>query len=166
MISWGNSSDKSLNASESYVMRNEEKKIGKYFIFQIQLQLKTLMPWKGLQRLNQTNTGLCWGSFRIFLICSNARIVNIHDHGNNPGSAAIYSRERSRVMRWHHMRWESRFDCKLPGQLSRNLAKCIENYLTYKVCESWSLSCNFMAVLKSLLISIYLIVNCLIVNRL
>ena len=35
MRNWGNSSDKALNPSESYVQRNEEK-IRKYFIFQIQ----------------------------------------------------------------------------------------------------------------------------------
>ena len=35
MRNWGNSSDKALNPSESYVQRNEEK-IRKYFIFLIQ----------------------------------------------------------------------------------------------------------------------------------
>ena len=44
---------------------------------------------------------------------------------------------RARVMQWHHMRWEkvwlqmvgaNRF---LPWQLSQNLAKYNENYLTY-----------------------------------
>ena len=72
-------------------------------------------------------------SFRFVL-----RIVycNVRHHGNNPGSAAIYSRERSRVMQWHHMRWKkvwlqmvgsNRF---LPWQLSQNLARHNENYLT------------------------------------
>ena len=65
MRNWGNSSDKALTPSESYVQRNEEK-IRKYFIFQIQLQLKTPIPWKSLKRLNETNTGLCWRSFQIF----------------------------------------------------------------------------------------------------
>ena len=37
----GNSSEKALKASESYVKKNEEK-IRKYFNFQTQLQLKTL----------------------------------------------------------------------------------------------------------------------------
>ena len=57
------------------------------------------------------------------------RIVycNVCHHGNNPGSAAIYSRERSRVMQLQ-MVGSSRF---LPWQLSLNLAKYNENYLTY-----------------------------------
>ena len=57
------------------------------------------------------------------------RIVycNVCHHGNNPGSAAIYSRERSRVMQLQ-MVGSNRF---LPWQLSLNLAKYNENYLTY-----------------------------------
>ena len=57
------------------------------------------------------------------------RIVycNVRHHGNNPGSAAIYSRERSRVMQLQ-MVGSNRF---LPWQLSLNLAKYNENYLTY-----------------------------------
>ena len=57
------------------------------------------------------------------------RIVycNVWHHGNNPGSAAIYSRERSRVMQLQ-MVGSNRF---LPWQLSLNLAKYNENYLTY-----------------------------------
>ena len=112
MRSWGNSSEKALNALGSYV-KKKRRKIQKYFIFQIQLQLKFLMPWKGLQRLYHTNTGLCWRSFRIFSICS--KTCNVHLHGNNRGSAAIYPRERSRVMQWRHMRWESSFDCNCFG---------------------------------------------------
>ena len=57
------------------------------------------------------------------------RIVycNVCHHGNNPGSAAIYSRERSRVMQLQ-MVGSNRF---LLWQLSLNLAKYNENYLTY-----------------------------------
>ena len=57
------------------------------------------------------------------------RIVycNVCHHGNNPGLAAIYSRERSRVMQLQ-MAGSNRF---LPWQLSLNLAKYNENYLTY-----------------------------------
>ena len=57
------------------------------------------------------------------------RIVycNVCHHGNNPGSAAIYSRERSRVMQLQ-MVGSNRF---LPWQLSLNLDKYNENYLTY-----------------------------------
>ena len=57
------------------------------------------------------------------------RIVycNVCHHGNNPGSAAIYSRERSRVMQLQ-MVGSNRF---LPWHLSLNLAKYNENYLTY-----------------------------------
>ena len=58
MRSWGNSSEKALNALRNYRKRNE-KNIRKCFIFQIQLQLKTLLSWKDLKRLNQINTGLC-----------------------------------------------------------------------------------------------------------
>ena len=72
MISWGNSSEKALNALGNYRKRNEEK-IRKYFIYQIQLQLKTLISWKGSQRLNQFNTGLCWRFFRLFSICRKNR---------------------------------------------------------------------------------------------
>ena len=73
MRSWGNSSEKALNALGNYVKRKKNLKILKYFIFQIQLQLKILISWKGLQRLNQINTGLCWQFFRIFSICSKNR---------------------------------------------------------------------------------------------
>ena len=75
MKSWGNSSEKALNASESYAKKRNEEKIRKYFILQIQLQSNTLMPWKALKRLSQTNTGLCWRSFRIFSICIKDRIL-------------------------------------------------------------------------------------------
>ena len=102
------------------------------------------------------------------------RIVycNVCHHGNNPGSAAIYSRERSRVMQWHHMRWEkvwlqmvgtNRF---LPWQLSQNLAKYNENYLTYVYNYNNLCLQLYMASQKSLFIPIYLhIVICRIMNR-
>ena len=57
---------KRLQTLQRATQREMTKKYRNTLFFQIQIQLNTLMPWKGLQRLNQTNTGLCWRSFRIF----------------------------------------------------------------------------------------------------
>ena len=136
MRSWGNSSEKGLNASGSYAKRNEEN-IRKYFIFQIQLQSNTLVPWKLCKDSVKPIQGCADDLFVSFPFVLRIVYCNVCHHGNNPGSAAIYSRERSRAMQWHHMRWEkvwlqmvgsNRF---LPWQLSLNLAKYNENYLTY-----------------------------------
>ena len=48
----------------------------------------------------------------------------------------------------------------LSGQFSRNLAKNDENCLTYAKA-TYAKAYHFMAILKSFLISIYQIVNCL-----
>ena len=54
--------------------RETKKKYGSTLIFKLSCNWKLwLIPWKGLQRLHQTNIGLCWRSFRIFSICSNNR---------------------------------------------------------------------------------------------
>ena len=133
MRSRGNISEKALNASESYAQRREEE-IRKYFIFQIQLQLKTLMPWKGLQRLNQ---GLCWQSFRIFSICTKNRKLQC-------SSPWQHSRLDCNIFTWEITRdaetsykvrkglivnnWYKLF---LPWQLWGILEKYNENYLTF-----------------------------------
>lgn len=122
MRSWGNSSEKALNALGNYVKR---KKILKYFIFRIQLQLKILISWKGLQRLNQIKTGLCWRFFRIFSICSKNRKLQCLSPCQSIQAPPQYIRAR----------WESRFWLQmvgwfLSGQFSGNLAKYNEHYLT------------------------------------
>lgn len=71
------------------MQRETEKKKTKYFIFQIQLQLKTLMPGK-LIRACADNL------LESFLFYN--KNCDVHHHSNNPEAAAICSRERSRVM--------------------------------------------------------------------
>ena len=101
MRSWGNSSEKALNALGSYVKRKRRKNteilyfsnlVCKDFIILIQ--------------------GCADDLFESFPFVARIATCNVHHHGNNPGSAAIYPRERSRVMQWDHIRWKSRFDCK------------------------------------------------------
>ena len=136
MRSRSNITEKTLNASESYTKRNEEE-IRKYFIFQIQLQLKTLIPWKGFQRLNQTNTGLCWRSFRIFSICTKNRKLQ-------SSSPWQHSRLDCNIFTWEITRdavtsYEVRkglivnnwYKLFLPWQLWGILEKYNENCLTF-----------------------------------
>ena len=120
MRSRNNISEKALNASESYAQRREEE-IRKYFIFQIQLQLKTLMPWKGLQRLNQ---GLCWQSFRIFSICTKNRKLQC-------SSPWQHSRLDCNIFTWKGLIVNNWYKLFLPWQLWGILEKYNENYLTF-----------------------------------
>ena len=89
---------KALNASESYAKRNEEKYGNTFFFFKFSCNRILSCPGK----LRKDSVKLIQGraddlseSFPFVL-----RIVytNVRQHGNNPGSAAIYSRERSCVM--------------------------------------------------------------------
>ena len=91
--SWGNRSEKALNASESYAKRNEKEKIRKYFIFQI-----LSCPGKLCKDSVKLIQGCADDLFESFPFVLRIVYCNVRHHGNNPGSAAIYSRERSRVM--------------------------------------------------------------------
>ena len=86
-------SEKALNASESYAKRNEKEKIRKYFIFQI-----LSCPGKLCKDSVKLIQGCADDLFESFPFVLRIVYCNVRHHGNNPGSAAIYSRERSRVM--------------------------------------------------------------------
>ena len=70
------------------------------------------MPWKGCKDFIILIQSYADDLFESFPFVARIASCNVHHHGNNPDSAAIHPRERSRVMQRHHIRWESRFDCK------------------------------------------------------
>ena len=121
MRSWGNSSEKALNALGNYVKR--KKKYWNTLFFEFSCNWKFLSPERVYKDLIKLIQGCADDFFESFPFVVRIVNCNVHHHGNNPGS-----------MQWH-IRWESRFDCKcwlvLSGQFSRNLAKNNENCLTY-----------------------------------
>ena len=111
MRSWGNSSEKALNALGSYVKKKRRKNTEiLYFSNSVAIE-NFLCPEKVCKDFIILIQGCADDLFESFPFVARIVTCNVHHHGNNPGSAAIYPRERSRVMQWRHMRWESRFDC-------------------------------------------------------
>ena len=102
MRSRGNNSEKALNASESYVQRREEE-IRKCVFFKFSCNWKLSCPGKVCKDSIKGCADNLFESFPFVL-----RIVNcnVRHHGNIPGSTAIFSLERSRMMQRHHIRWE------------------------------------------------------------
>ena len=80
------------------------------------------MPWKGCKDFIILIQSYADDLFESFPFVARIASCNVHHHGNNPDSDAIHPRERSRVMQWRHIRWESWFDCKwLVGFYQGNL---------------------------------------------
>ena len=112
MRSWGNSSEKALNALGSYVKKKRRKNTEiLYFSNSVAIE-NFLCPEKVCKDFIILIQGCADDLFESFPFVARIVTCNVHHHGNNPGSAAIYPRERSRVMQWDHIRWKSRFDCK------------------------------------------------------
>ena len=115
MRSWGNSSEKALNALGSYVKKKRRKNTKiLYFSNSVAIE-KFLCPEKVCKDFIILIQGCADDLFESFPFVARIATCNVHHHGNNRGSAAIYPRERSRVMQWRHMRWESSFDCNCFG---------------------------------------------------
>ena len=111
MRSWGNSSEKALNALGSYVKKKRRKNT-KILYFSNSVAIENfLCPEKVCKDFIILIQGCADDLFESFPFVARIATCNVHHHGNNPGSALIYPRERSRVMQWHNIRWESRFDC-------------------------------------------------------
>ena len=99
MRSWENSSEKALNRNTLF--------------FKLSCNWNFSCPEKVCKDFIILIQGCADDLFECFPFVARIATCNVHHHGNNPGSAAIYPRERSRVMQRRHMGWESRFDCKL-----------------------------------------------------
>ena len=105
MRSRGNYSEKALNASESYAQRREEE-IRKYFFFKLSWNWKLSCPGKVCKDSIKVIQGCADDLFESFPFVLRIVNCNVRHHGNIPGSTAIFSLERSRVMQRHHIRWE------------------------------------------------------------
>ena len=112
MRSWGNSSEKALNALGSYVKKKRRKNTEILYFFKFSCNWNFSCPEKVCKDFIILIQGCADDLFECFPFVARIATCNVHHHGNNPGSALIYPRERSRVMQWHNIRWESRFDCK------------------------------------------------------
>ena len=112
MRSWENSSEKALNALGSYVKKKRRKNT-EILHFSNSAAIENFScPEKVCKHFIILIQGCADDLFESFPYVARIATCNVHRHGNNPGSALIYPRERSRVMQWHNIRWESRFDCK------------------------------------------------------
>ena len=168
MRSRGNYSEKALNASESYAQRREEE-IRKYFFFKLSWNWKLSCPGKVCKDSIKVIQGCADDLFESFPFVLRIVNCNVRHHGNIPGSTAIFSLERSRVMQRHHIRWEKVWlliigtNCFYHGNYEefwKNIMKTI--WLLWELITCVQL---YMASQKSFLIPIYWIAICLIINR-
>ena len=111
MRSWGNSSEKALNALGSYVKKKRRKNT-EILHFSNSVAIENFSCHEKVCKDFITLIQGCADDlFESFPFVARIATCNVHHHANNPGSALIYPCERSRVMQWHNIRWESRFDC-------------------------------------------------------